>query len=348
MLLTGFSVNHKPKLSQSVTTTTIKPSSKAHAYKLSIEIDGDGGEYTYTGSQRPTDDCVLIYDPNTGTLSLDKLETELTFNLQSTPTNPNSRSLEQQYPHISNGNPAQDLETDDMLFADDAESEAGDPNNPYDYRHFLHTAKLQRTASPEPRSYHVSSPAPRPSIETSPSQRPLQSSNKLKPRPRPQPKRPASPPAREEADADNEDSDDGGLIIEMEPETNKRQNRFMGAFDRDAGSTGPISLRSAASSMSPAARIVRRPPSVESEKSDDMNSLEDLQLPSPQRAPPPRTPQEEAEEEADLEAELEMALEEEQANENSGERISEINGSEGSINASHIVHDESSEESEEE
>ena len=331
-----------------MTTTTIRPSSKAQAYKLSIKIDGDGGEYKYTGSQRPTDDCVLIYDPNTGTLSLDKLETELTFNLQSTPTNPNSRSLEQQYPHISDGNPAQDLDTDDTLFADDAESEAGDPNNPYDYRHFLNTAKLQRTVSPEPRSYHVSSPVPRPSIETSPSQRPLQSSSKLKPRPRPQAKRPASPPAREEADADNEDSDDGGLIIEMEPETNKRHNRFMGAFDRDAGSTGPISLRSAASSMSPAARIIRRPPSVESEKSDDMNSLEDLQLPSPQRAPPPRTPQEEAEEEADLEAELEMALEEEQANENGGVIISEMNGSEGSINASHIVHDESSEESEEE
>ncbi|CAF9932412.1 MAG: hypothetical protein HETSPECPRED_008353 [Heterodermia speciosa] len=341
-------LNHKPKLSQSVTTTTIKPSSKAQAYKLSIEIDGDGGEYTYSGSQRPTDDCVLIYDPNTGTLSLDRLETELTFNLQSTPINPNSRSLEQQYPHISDCNPSQDLDTDDTLFADDAVSEAGDPNNPYDYRHFLHAAKLRRSASPELRSYQVSSPLPRPSIETSPSQRPLQSSNKLKPRPRPQPKRPASPPAREEADADNEESDDGGLIIEMEPETNKRQNRFMGAFDRDAGSTGPISLRSAASSMSPAARLIRRPPSVESEKSDDINSLEDLQLPSPQRAPPPRTPQEEAEEEADLEAELEMALEEEQANENSGERIPEINGSGSSINASHIIHDESSEESEEE
>lgn len=331
-----------------MTTTTIKPSSKAQAYKLSIEIDGDGGEYTYSGSQRPTDDCVLIYDPNTGTLSLDRLETELTFNLQSTPINPNSRSLEQQYPHISDCNPSQDLDTDDTLFADDAVSEAGDPNNPYDYRHFLHAAKLRRSASPELRSYQVSSPLPRPSIETSPSQRPLQSSNKLKPRPRPQPKRPASPPAREEADADNEESDDGGLIIEMEPETNKRQNRFMGAFDRDAGSTGPISLRSAASSMSPAARLIRRPPSVESEKSDDINSLEDLQLPSPQRAPPPRTPQEEAEEEADLEAELEMALEEEQANENSGERIPEINGSGSSINASHIIHDESSEESEEE
>ena len=329
-----------------MTTSTIKPSSKPEAYSLSIKIDGDDSVYAYNGSQRPTNSCLLIYDPNTQTLSLDKLDTEFTFNLQSTPTNLNSRTLEQQYPHIKTGNTAQENNPGAELFGDDAGSEIGDPNNPYDYRHFLQAAKRQRTASPEPGSNLGSSPVPRPSIEASPLQRPIP--NKPKPRPRPQPKRPASPPPREEADADNEDSDDGGLIIEMEPETNQRRNRFMGAFDGDPGSTGPISLRSAASSMSPAARVIRRPPSVESDRSDDMDVLEDLKLPSPQRAPPPRTPQEEAEEEADLEAELEMALEGDGDIEDSGVQGVQVNGHEGPVGVSHAEHEESSEESEEE
>ncbi|KAG6986691.1 hypothetical protein G7Y79_00074g098880 [Physcia stellaris] len=318
-------LNHKPKLSQSVTTSTIKPLSKPEAYSLSIKIDGDDSVYAYTGSQRPTDSCLLIYDPNTQTLSLDKLDAEFTFNLQSTPTNPNSRTLEQQYPHIKTGNPAQENNAGTEL-GDDAGSEIGDPNNPQGQTSGLH----QFPVPPSKRLLYSDR------YQTSPSlvrglnpndQRHLH---------------------REEADADNEDSDDGGLIIEMEPETNQRRNRFMGAFDGDPGSTGPISLRSAASSMSPAARVIRRPPSVESDRSDDMDVLEDLKLPSPQRAPPPRTPQEEAEEEADLEAELEMALEGEEDIEDSAAQGVQVNGHGGPVGVSHAAHEESSEESEEE
>ena len=342
-------VNHRPKLSQSVTTTKIKPSSQPKAYNLSIKIDADGSEYTYTGSQRPVDDCILIYDPNTETLSLDRLDTAFDFNLRSTPTNVDSRSLKQQYPHIDDGTSEKELDANDGLFGGDAEEdEAGDPNNPYDYRHFMHAAKRQRTASPEASSSYSLSPMPRPSIEASPLQRPVQPAPKPKPRPRPQQKRPAPPPPKEEADADNEDSDDGGLIIEMEPETNKRRNRFMGAFDQNATSTEPISLRSAASSMSPAARLLRREPSEESDEDEDVDILEDLKLPSPRRSPPARTPQEEAEEEADLEAELEMALQEGQAEEGDGDVGLGITGAGGSIEASRMMHDESSEESEEE
>lgn len=293
---------------------------------------------------------MLIYDPNTETLSLDKLDTEFNFNLQSTPTNTNSKSLRKQFPHIDGGaSPYKESEANEELFGGDAEGDAaGNPHNPYDYRHFLHAAKRQRTASPEPRSNLGSSPMPRPSIEASPIRRPVQLPNKPKPRPRPQVKRPASPPPKEEADADNEDSDDGGLIIEMDPDSHKRRNRFMGAFDQDIISNGPVSLRSAASSMSPAGRILRRPPSDESDDSDNADILEDLKLPSPRRSPPIRTPQEEAEDEADLEKELEMALEKEQAEEaNAGHGLG-INGAGDFNEGSRIVHEESSEESEEE
>ena len=343
-------VNHKPKLSLAGTRTTIKPSTQPQEYDLSMRCDADGSEYAYRGAQKPAEDYLLVYDPNTETLSLDKLDTEFNFNLQSTPTNASPKSLRKQFPHIDGASPEKESSSNEELFGGNAEDEeAGDPHNPYDYRHFLHAAKRQRTASPEPRPNLGSSPMPRPSIEASPLPRPVQLPNKQKPRPRPQPKRPASPPPKEEADADNEDSDDGGLIIEMEPDSHKRRNRFMGAFDQDIISNGPVSLRSAASSMSPAARILRRPPSEESDDdSDNADILEDLKLPSPRRSPPIRTPQEEAEDEADLEAELEMALEEEQAEEaNVGHGLG-INGAGGFNEGSRIVQDESSEESEEE
>ena len=68
---------------------------------------------------------------------------------------------------------------------------------------------------------------------------------------------PTSLPREETTDADNEDSgddaDNGGLTIDMGDEpAPRRRDRFMGAFGGGTpGSTGPRSLRSAASSVSP-------------------------------------------------------------------------------------------------
>ena len=281
-------------------------------------------------------------------MSLDKLDSNFSFNLQSTPTNTDSKKLELQYPYINKTPEKAESEADDGLFGDVAEeAETGDPKNPYDYRHFLHAAKRQKTASPEPALNLGLSPELRMSFDSSRLQRSTQVATKPKPRPKPQARRPPSPPHKEDADADNEDSDDG-LIIEMEPETKRRTNRFMGAFDRDNTSTGPISLRSATSSMSPAARILRRPPSAESDQSENKDVIDDLKLPSPQRSPPGRTPQQEAENEADLEAELEMAFGGEQPD--AGAEYHELNANENSnpVGPSLVVHDESSEESEEE
>lgn len=278
---------------------------------------------------------------------LDKLDTQFEFNLQSTPTNKDASSLAQKHPHLHPELPNPDLDiSGEVAASGDPESDdIGDPTNPYDYRHFLQETPYRRSPSPSPRPHSRSSPAQRPSTTSSPATRPI----RPKPRPRPQQKRAASPPPREEADADNEDSSDGELIIEMEPSDTKRRNRFMGAFDRDITSTGPISLRSAASSMSPAARIARG----EGGDADVDVDVEELRLPSPRGGPPVRTPQQEAEDEADLEAELEMALEEEQADgevgggevggeEVGGEEVGVVGGTTGG------QHAESSSESEEE
>lgn len=270
---------------------------------------------------------------------LDRIDTSFAFNLQSTPTSNDAQSLAKQYPHLETEQVGRSVNDNVTSSVEQENEDVGDPDNPYDYRHFLREAIRHRTSSPEPRSNFGSPPAQRPSAVPSPVPRPSRAVSKPKQRARPQQKRPKSPLPREEADADNEDSD-GDLIIEMEPDT-KRRNRFMGAFDRDITSNGPISLRSAASSMSPAARNARDS-SVESSRNRDAD-VEELKLPSPRRSPPAQTPQEEAEDEADLEAELEMALEESQDDQEEG--VVGLGISEG-VNG--VMHDESSSESEEE
>ncbi|KAL8830348.1 MAG: hypothetical protein Q9191_001489 [Dirinaria sp. TL-2023a] len=355
---TSVELNHKPKLSESKTTSTIT-SSLADSFSLTIKDEDDGSKYTYSGRQRPTEACVLIYDPTTQSITLDRLDSEFTFNLQSTPTNDDAQSLAKQYPHVKSEQSENEPDAAGEVPGSEGQDTeaAADPNNPYDYRHFLHQAKRRRTSSPEPRPNIAASPAQRPTLGSSPVSRPSsrpprpvakppRPAVKPKPRPRPQQKRPPSPPPREEADADNEDSDDGGLTIEMEPDM-KRRNRFMGAFDRDITANGPVSLRSAASSMSPAARDRRRDVSEESQGSRDADTTQELKPPSPRRSPLARTPQQEAEDEAELEAELEMALEESTNHEESGVGLGIYDGiADGAVNG--VVHDESSSESEEE
>lgn len=334
-------VNHKPKLPKTSLAAKISKASAPNTYKLSMnQKESNGGDYKYTGSQSASNACILFYDPATSRMTLDQLDTHFDFNLQSMPTNSDSQELGKRYPHIGTEQPGHEASVGEDAAIDEVEKDedVADPNNPYDYRHFLQEANRRRTPSPETRTYPGSSPAQRPSAVSSPAVRPSRPATKPKPRPKPQQKRRASPPPREEADADNEDSD-GDLIIEMEPGT-KRKNRFMGAFDRDITSNGPVSLRSAASSMSPAMRA-RRDDSLESQNRDA--DVEELRLPSPRRSSHAMTPQEESELEADLEAELELALEASEVEDHAGGVGLGIHeGTNG------VAHAESSSESEEE
>ncbi|MCJ1263432.1 hypothetical protein MMC22_003302 [Lobaria immixta] len=306
--------NHKPKLSNGPHQTTITPS-QAHsdnACNLSIKVDSDDNGYSYTGPQRGSEACALIYDPKSRTLTLDKISTEFTFNLHATPTNRSSKALASQYPHLPTGDSEPESISDESLDANDP-STGADVNNPYDYRHFL---KRRRTSSPEPLPSTPLVP------ESPPRHAPIRHKPKPKPRPnRPQQKRVPSPPPREEADADNEDSDDGGLIIELDPEAKPR--RFNPAFTHDIRN-GPISLTSAASSVSPAVSV----------SSDEDEDVEQLSLePNVGTALTPgegvEEEEEEEEEEAEarepeyddegsLEAELEQALESQAEGEEGG------------------------------
>lgn len=298
------------------------------------------------------DSYALIYDPQSQSFTLDQIATEFTFNLRSTPATKSSKTLTAQYPQLDTGISDSESNSDD-LFEED-QSTAADDSNPYDYRHFL---KRRRTSSPEP-------PQPAALLPASPPRHPLPRS-KQKPRPRPQPKRAPTPPPREEADADNEDSDDGVLTIEMDPDTKPRR---IANFNHDIRD-GPISLRSAASSVSPA------PLAMESSESDEDMEFDEQKPESAGVTVHKLGDEYEDEEEEDddedeeedenedkaqyddddfegsLEAELEQALESQADEESGGVRVVPnglgITGVQHDVGISTVV-DESSSESEEE
>ncbi|KAL8734381.1 MAG: hypothetical protein Q9166_001579 [cf. Caloplaca sp. 2 TL-2023] len=237
---------------------------------LAIKNQDEGREYSYVGTQQPSGACALVYNPSTRSFVLDKLDVDFTFNLQSTPSNTNRNEVTSQYPQLDTG--ISDIESDDAnptenFTSNGIDTTEADMNNPYDYRHFL---KRRRTSSPEP-------PPSRPSASPGvPPRRLSRTTLKPKPRPRPGQRSKRSSP-REEAKADSDDSDDGGLTIEMgdDPKPRRFGNGAV-VFNRDRGN-GPISLRSATSSMSPAS--MRHESGNEDAESD--KDVEHLQLPSP-------------------------------------------------------------------
>ncbi|KAI4201327.1 MAG: hypothetical protein LQ350_003365 [Teloschistes chrysophthalmus] len=295
--------NYKPNLRPNH-STRIRPSGRPSDSRVDLTIDNrdNGTKYQYTGNQQPSGACALIYDPATKTLVLDRIDADFTFNLQSTPTNSNRNAVTSQYPQLDTG--LSDLESDDgqtaeaPLAATGVDNAEADANNPYDYRHFL---KRQRSSSPEaPPSRPSTSPAMAPVYRPS---RPLTTSTTTnakttattttttKPKPRPRPSQPRSttrkiekiptPPSDADSDSDGDSSPDDDLVIDLGDEPQKRRRFGHGAvvFNHDRRN-GPVSLRSAASSMSPAS--VRQDSGADESDRD----VESLKLGSPEARVP--------------------------------------------------------------
>ena len=252
--------NYRPR-SLGEQSATLRPSKGGgdESYSISMKGPDGNGDYKYEGIQQPSSSLALHYDPEKQAFMLERIDTEFRFNLQSTPSNKNASSLATQFPQLEIGQPLADAED---LFGDEVEKENPDdipvdPSNPYDYRHFLN-----RGASPSPEPSLRSSPVPNHTFGSSPL---LGSSSPLKrPKSRVEPKKPPrhrserylSPNPREEADADNEDSDPNELVIDMGDSVPKGKpwRSALGVLNEGGRNSGPISLRSAASSMSPSVR----------------------------------------------------------------------------------------------
>ncbi|KAF6239288.1 hypothetical protein HO173_002549 [Letharia columbiana] len=357
-------LNHRPKLSTSSTKSIITPSSQGrdNGYNLSLTDEVNGDVYLYNGAQQPSEAVALIYDPNTQTFTLDKIDTSFRFNLRSTPSNKDIASLASQYPQLETGLPAPENVEDDLFdegSANDHEdlTREADPHNPYDYRHFLKPAqqRLSPTPEPSPMPNHNSNSSP---ILTGHPPRPSKPKHRSKP-PR---SRHLSPNPREEADADNEDSENDDpleIIDDSKPKNERPSRRFLAGLNEGfRGGSEPRSLRSVASSMSP---------SIQGDTSDEENGdrksnadVEEIDLgegtlefeshgAAEQEVETPGNGWDDEDEVDLLEQELEQELER-QADQDAGNR--RVNGANGvnGVNGTYTnrVVEESSEESEEE
>lgn len=186
--------------------------------------EGDSSQkHVYTGScsgnQSGYTSCVLAFDPDTQSFVLDTLDADFKFNVISTPGNQSAKSLATAHAQLEITT-AEVISGDEDLFDEDSTSE-GDPENPYDYRHYL----KRPSASPDPmdslepldsvqlRSSPISKPRSQHSSQY-PSRAPASSAKDSRIT-KTRPQRPPSP--SDETDADNEDSsDDGGLEIVLD------------------------------------------------------------------------------------------------------------------------------------
>ena len=330
----GVQYNYKPKViagRKAIITAsggTGEGGKKGRGYEVLIKGDDDGiGDYGYSGCQRSSEALVLIYDAEKQSFVLDKIDAEFQFNLTSTPSNKDAASLASQHPQLDT---TREPEVDrDDLFGDaegdeeDPNDTPADPSNPYDYRHFLH-----RGASPSPDASAQSSPVPNHNFGLSPLHAPSSPANR--PRSHTEPKKSSqvgrrylSPVPPEEANRGNEESDPNELVIDMGDSittTKKPWRSALGILNGGARHNGPISLRSAASSMSPSVR-------GESEDEEDDESdhdVEEIDIGEPGLNVVSREGQSEEvdtngiesddDDDGILEAELEQALEEQAEN----------------------------------
>lgn len=279
-------VNHRPNLPVASTKSTITSSSPgtSNSYTLALTNKANNEDYLYAGTQQSSSTLALVYDPNTQSFALERIDTDFRFNLQSTPSNKDPASLAARYEHLDTG-ATQQPDSDDDLFDENAadhdpDTEPPDPNNPYDYRHFLNRARTGRSPSPAPSSvptpipnHNLSSPILASSTHIRP---PRHSKPKSRDHQRP---RHLSPNPREEADADNEASDNDVLTIDMgDPVPNSRSKPWrhvLGKLNEGGMRSGPISLRSAASSMSPSLRGASGDENDDEEDDQDEDEDED-------------------------------------------------------------------------
>ncbi|KAF2475464.1 uncharacterized protein BDR25DRAFT_340208 [Lindgomyces ingoldianus] len=154
--------NHKPPQASSTRNATLT-SSSTDSYELRLE-DKDGRKdtdlFTFTGQKTaPKKSYILLFDPSSQKCTLEPLSSTYTFNLQSR----NATDISSSHPKIF---PRKQKDSDedasgdvddlfDMGVGDD--NDDPDPNNPYDFRHFLQKGKDKEKRGYES-EYHQSSP----------------------------------------------------------------------------------------------------------------------------------------------------------------------------------------------
>lgn len=307
--------NYHPRLkSKEQTTKTIKTGQAPDSCTAIVKDDKQ--EWTYQGEQAvSTDDFVLTLKDAGGqkTATLERLDASIVLNVVKTPTTSDSNELKRKYAQISAA------PEDELVY--DGDSDEPDPDNVYDFRHYLNEAPVKVDKPKSTVSTPVSLPSktrakPLPSkslVKEAPKKRKsvgnaVQTKTKrVKETPKAMP--PSEVPevrlsrrATEKSEAVHSDADDGELILENDDDdvratAPKRPSSMAMALSGQLGG-GPISLHSAASSP---ASHVQSPAGAESPQAeatyefdfggddsdephqadDEDGDVEDLELPSP-------------------------------------------------------------------
>jgi len=223
----------------------------------------------------------LIVHKNEQTMSLAPLQSQYNFNLRYTPWQDDESILEQEYNQISMGEGKTDLvnskDDDDEEGLFEEELDTPDPDNPFDYRHFLKNFTQKAQDSPAtpaaiPKALErIKDSRPqqrtRPASSAAPTPRPKASVGKPLPKVRVQRRASVKQSVPEQSTAD-----DDGLTIEFDIDSKSRKKRFLGT----PLSGRPVSLRSITASGSPAGFAASPLSQVNASEADDgyMNDLE--------------------------------------------------------------------------
>lgn len=148
---TGVQYNHKPTISKRTTVTIDLPSSSTQLKTLKL-VDGDE-QYIYRGTQSSKDHTyILIPDDDGPGYTLERLDSSFRFNLAKAPWESNASKLAQEYTQLSSTADDEEEQLPLGSYSDDDShphlQEDADPNNPFDYRHYLNPS-----GSPSPQTH---------------------------------------------------------------------------------------------------------------------------------------------------------------------------------------------------
>ncbi|KJX96056.1 hypothetical protein TI39_contig844g00001 [Zymoseptoria brevis] len=268
---TSVRYNHKPRLHKRPRKVTISAGSDVGLSKLSL--DSDDGSYAYAGRHVQDEDSYVLVFRGEGKdkeMVLERLSSLHTFNLTRTPTETDAAKLASKYPPLT----VEEADEGD-LFGDGDEDMPADESNPFDYRHFL-KAESEAAKNANGSQDIKTSTAPTPRVQaqaarSTPVTRPAAKKRKPAAAPKANPKRvkAGQEPSPEPESASQKPKpnvpkllvdrkapirrlsieDSGELILENETPINEKPPKHSMALALGGQlGTGPISLRSAASS----------------------------------------------------------------------------------------------------
>ncbi|KAF2427217.1 hypothetical protein EJ08DRAFT_651501 [Tothia fuscella] len=179
--------NHKPNLSSGTRSTKIAPQDGSHAtLKITDNEEGKTSIYKYSGHQRNSKKSyALIFDQNNQTCTLQPLSSEYNFNIQSTPWEASASKLAQQYKQLQPKPTSEDAAED---FEDESSDVEPDPDNPYDYRHYLKASSRSPSPGLRPTTAantpNLASTRMRPAVDAKPRKHPPTKTDPLRAAPR--------------------------------------------------------------------------------------------------------------------------------------------------------------------